>query len=133
MDKKQLEEGLELTIQFEKRGGLVPAIAQDYKSGEILMLGYVNPEALKETLKIGYATFWSTSRNELWTKGKSSGDLLKIKDVLTDCDQDSLIYKVERIGKGACHTTNQAREARRSCFYRRVKDGKGLEFLDGMK
>ncbi len=132
MDKKQLDKGLELLIQFEKRGGLVPAVAQDFTSEEILMLGYVNQEALKETLKTGYATFWSTSRNELWTKGKTSGDLLKIKDILVDCDQDALIYKVERLGSGACHTKNIKGKARRSCFYRKINDNK-LGFLNGMK
>ena len=69
INKKQLEEGLELIIQFEKRGGLVPAVAQDYLTGKILMLAYVNKEAFEETIKTGNATFWSTSRNELWTKG----------------------------------------------------------------
>jgi len=133
MDKNHLEEELELAIQFAKRGGLVPAVAQDYESGEILMLGYVNPEALQETLKTGYATFWSTSRNELWTKGKTSGDLLQVKEVLTDCDQDALVYKVERLGSGACHTKSQAGEARRSCFYRRITDDQKLEFLEGMQ
>jgi len=133
MDKKQLEEGLELAVQFAKRGGLVPAVAQDYKSGEVLMLGYVNEEALKETLRTGYATFWSTSRNELWTKGKTSGDFLQIREILTDCDQDALVYRVERLGSGACHTKNQAGEARRSCFYRRLTGNQGLESLDGMR
>ena len=133
MDKNHLEEELELAIQFAKRGGLVPAVAQDYESGEILMLGYVNPEALQETLKTGYATFWSTSRNKLWTKGKTSGDLLHVKEVLTDCDQDALVYRVERLGSGACHTKSQAGEARRSCFYRRVTDEQTLEFLEGMQ
>jgi len=132
MDKKQLEEGLGLSIQFHKRKGLVPAVAQDYNSGEILMLGYVNQEALQETLNTGYATFWSTSRNELWTKGKNSGDFLQVREILTDCDQDALVYRVERLGSGACHTKNQAGEARRSCFYRRLNDGK-LEFLDDLR
>lgn len=132
MDKQQLEQGSELFIQFEKRGGLVPTVAQDYLTGEILMLGYVNPEALEETLRTGYATFWSTSRNELWTKGKTSGDYLEIKEILTDCDQDAIIYRVERKGSGACHTKDSSGNARRSCFYRRIETGK-LVYLDGMK
>jgi len=132
MEQKQLEEGSGLKIQFDKRGGLVPAIAQDNCSGEILILGYANQEALDETIRTGYATFWSTSRNELWTKGKTSGDFLAVREILTDCDQDALVYKVERLGSGACHTKNIQGKARKSCFYRRIKDGQ-LEFLDGME
>lgn len=128
-----IEEGLELSVQFEKRGGLVPAAAHDYSTGEILMLGYVNPAALEETLRTGYATFWSTSRNELWTKGMTSGDWLEVKEILVDCDQDALVYKVKRVGNGACHTRDSNGNARRSCFYRRItKDGK-LEYLEGMQ
>ncbi len=127
-----LEEGLDLSIQFEKRGGLVPAIVQDYGSGEVLMLGYVNPEALKVTIETGYATFWSTSRNELWTKGKTSGDYLEVKEIRVDCDQDALVYVVERLSSGACHTKDSKGETRRSCFYRRIKDRK-LAYLEGMK
>ncbi len=123
-DSKDLESKLDLNIQFEKRGGLIPAIAQDYQSKEVLMLGYVNPQALEETLKTGYATFWSTSRNELWTKGKTSGDYLEIKQILVDCDQDAIIYLVERKGSGACHTKDAQGRPRRTCFYRLLKDGK---------
>lgn len=132
MSDKRLEEGLELGIQYKKRGGLVPTIAQDYNNGEILMLGYVNQQALDETIRTGYATFWSTSRDELWTKGKTSGDFLKIKEILIDCDQDALVYRVESLGSGACHTKNKDDETRRSCFYRRLRDGR-LEFIDGMQ
>ncbi len=131
MNNKKLEEGSELGIQYKKRGGLVPTIAQDYNNGEILMLGYVNQQALDETIRTGYATFWSTSRDKLWTKGKTSGDLLKIKEILTDCDQDALVYRVERLGSGVCHTKNRD-GARRSCFYRRLRDDR-LEFIDGMQ
>jgi phosphoribosyl-AMP cyclohydrolase len=132
MEDKKLEEGLDLDIQYFKRGGAVPAIAQDYSNGEILMLGYVNQAALNETIKSGYATFWSTSRNELWTKGKTSGDLLKVIEILTDCDQDALVYRVERLSSGACHTRNSDGTSRRSCFYRRLMDGR-LEFIEGMQ
>ncbi len=129
MDKTQLEEGLELAVQYEKRGGLVPTIVQDADSGDVLMLGYANQQALKETLRSGYATFWSTSRNELWTKGDTSGDFLKIREILVDCDQDALIYRVERCGNGACHTKDRNCKARKSCFYRRLIDGSTLEFI----
>jgi len=126
MDKRQLEEGLELALQFEKRGGLLPVIVQDYQTGEVQMLAYANEKALDRTLDTGYATFWSTSSNKLWTKGDVSGNLLKIKEVLIDCDQDALIYMVKRLGSGVCHT------GRRTCFYRRLA-GSGLEFLGGLK
>ena len=121
MDKKQLEEGNELAVDFVKRGGMVPCVVQDVSDGGILMLAYVNELALATTFDKGMATFWSTSRNELWTKGETSGDFLKIVDVLTDCDQDALVYSVEPQGAGACHTKDPASGvARKSCFYRKV-------------
>ncbi len=121
MDKKVLEEGIELLIDFEKRGGLVPAVVQDVRDGRVLMLAYVNEQALQTTLEKGMATFWSTSRNELWTKGETSGDFLKIIEILTDCDQDALVYRVEPQGGGACHTKDPATgKTRATCFYRQV-------------
>jgi len=127
MDKKQLEEGTELGIDFVKRGGLVPAVVQDVKDGRVLMLAYVNAEAFATTLKKGMATFWSTSRNELWTKGETSGDFLKIVEILTDCDQDALIYRVEPQGGGACHTKNpETGKTRESCFYRKLDLAEGM-------
>ena len=129
--KEQLEEGLELIIQYEKRGGFVPAVAQDFKTGEILMLAYVNQQAFEETLKSGYATFWSTSRNELWTKGKKGGDLMEVIEILVDCDQDALVYKVEKLCGGACHTKDRNGEARSSCFYRKLgESGTKLKFIE---
>lgn len=129
---KEIENGLESEVQFEKRGGLVPVVTQDIESGEVLMVAYANEEALDETLTTGFATYWSTSRNELWTKGKTSGDLLEIQDILIDCDQDALVYKVKRLGKGACHTKNSNGETRRTCFYRRLYSST-LEFIEGME
>ncbi len=121
MDKHVLEEGSRLDINFEKREGLVPAVVQDIKDGRVLMLAYVNEQALQTTLEKGMATFWSTSRNELWTKGETSGDYLRVIEILTDCDQDALIYKVEPQGAGACHTKDpQTGMTRESCFYRRL-------------
>ena len=121
MAKKELEEGKVLEIDFEKRGGLATAIVQDVRDGQILMLAYINKEALEETLKSSMATFWSTSRNELWKKGATSGDFLKIIDIFVDCDQDAVVYRVEPQGQGACHTKDLATgKARKSCFYRRV-------------
>ncbi len=121
MDKKQLEEGAGLAIDFSKRGGLVPCVVQDVADGRILMLGYVNQLALDATFEKGMATFWSTSRNELWTKGETSGDFLRITEILTDCDQDALVYRVEPQGQGACHTKDPVSgKARKSCFYRTI-------------
>lgn len=132
MSKQQIEEGSELLVAFEKRGGLVPAVVQDVRDGRVLMLAYVNKEALDKTLSSGMATFWSTSRDELWTKGETSGDFLKMVDVLTDCDQDALIYRVEPQGAGACHTKDaETGSARKSCFYRKVvlADGSLTSYL----
>ncbi|PLY06709.1 MAG: phosphoribosyl-AMP cyclohydrolase [Desulfuromonas sp.] len=131
MDKKVLEEGNELQIDFAKRGGLVPAIVQDVADGRILMLAYVNEEALNTTFEKGMATFWSTSRNELWTKGETSGDFLKIVEVLTDCDQDALLYRVAPQGGGACHTKDpETGKTRATCFYRKADLGdRGLTFV----
>lgn len=120
MDQQTLEEGNTLVLQFEKRGGLLPVIVQEHSTGMILMQGYVNQEAVDKTIATGYATFWSTSRHGLWTKGETSGDLLKIKAIFTDCDQDALLYQVELMGKGACHTQNRDGQTRKSCFYRQI-------------
>ena len=131
MDKKVLEEGTELLINFDKRGGLIPAVVQDITDGRILMVAYVNELALRTTFEKGMATFWSTSRDELWTKGETSGDFLKIIDIFTDCDQDALIYQVEPQGGGACHTKDpETGKTRETCFYRKVNLGdKSLQML----
>lgn len=124
MDKKELEEGETLSIDFEKRGGLIPAIVQDVRDGWVLMIAYVNQEAFNETVNSGMATFWSTSRNELWKKGATSGDFLKIEKIFIDCDQDALLYVVEPQGKGSCHTKDpDTGSARSSCFYRQIDLG----------
>jgi phosphoribosyl-AMP cyclohydrolase len=101
-------------LDFQKSGGLIPAVAQDHQSGEILMLAYISPESWAETLNSGYATYFSRSRNKLWKKGESSGHLQKIHEILVDCDLDTVVFKVEQLGPGACHTGH------RSCFYRKV-------------
>ena len=93
--------------------GLVPAVAQDAETGEVLMLAYVSPEALSETRETGYAHYYSRSRDELWKKGGSSGHLQSVREVRVDCDADTLLYLVDQEG-GACHTGH------RSCFYRTV-------------
>ena len=110
-----------IELDFEKSGGLIPAIAQDYQTGEVLMMAYINAESWNETLKSGYATYFSRSRNQLWKKGESSGHLQVIKDILVDCDCDAVIFKIEQLGPGACHTGH------RSCFYRRVENDRLVE------
>jgi phosphoribosyl-AMP cyclohydrolase len=105
---------VEAAINFEKGGGLVPAIAQDVRTGKVLMLAYMNAEALETTLREGRACYWSRSRKELWRKGATSGDIQIVKDVLVDCDEDTILLLVEQQGLGACHTRKW------SCFFRRV-------------
>ena len=112
------------TPDFSKDpNGLIPAIAQDWQTGEILMLAYINEEAWNETKKTGHATYWTRSRQRLWRKGESSGNVQVIKEILIDCDNDTVVFKVEQIGEAACHT------GRRSCFFRRVTDDEEGEIL----
>jgi phosphoribosyl-AMP cyclohydrolase len=101
-------------LAFEKQGGLLPAILQDASSKEVLMLGYVNPEALAETWKSREVHFFSRSRKRLWKKGETSGHVLRLKRILVDCDADALLLLVEPVGPGVCH------EGYRSCFFREV-------------
>jgi phosphoribosyl-AMP cyclohydrolase len=101
-------------LAFEKQGGLLPAILQDHTSKEVLMLGYINPVALQETWKSGEVHFFSRSRNKLWKKGETSGHVLRLKQMLVDCDADTLLLLVEPVGPGVCH------EGYRSCFFREL-------------
>jgi len=105
-----------MEIAFAKAGGLVPAIVQDDRSGDVLMLGFMNEEALAETRRAQEVVFYSRSRNRLWKKGESSGHVLKVREVLVDCDADAILVRVEPIGPGVCH------EGYRSCFFRRMED-----------
>ena len=98
--------------------GLLPAIVQDAESGEILMLAYINQESWHKTLETGKAHFWSRSRKKLWLKGESSGHVQLIKEIFVDCDQDTVVFKVEQLGGAACH------KGYRSCFFRRVSHGR---------
>lgn len=126
-----LEEGTELNLQFEKRGGLLPVAVQESSTGEILMQASVNREAFEHTIETGEAAFWSTSRNELWIKGLTSGNTIRLDKVLVDCDQDALVYSVTLEGEGVCHTKNQNGKHRKSCFYRALNRGTNqLEFRD---
>ena len=104
-----------LKIAFEKSGGLVPAIVQDDRTGDVLMLGFMNPEALAETQRSREVVFFSRSRNRLWKKGETSGHILKVRDLRVDCDADAILIRVEPLGPGVCH------EGYRSCFFRRVE------------
>ncbi|MCK5801723.1 MAG: phosphoribosyl-AMP cyclohydrolase [Lentisphaeria bacterium] len=105
-------------LDFSKSAdGLIPAIAQDWKTGEVLMLAYINEESWKLTLETGKATYWTRSRQKLWVKGESSGNVQLIKEILVDCDEDTVVFKVDQVGDAACHV------GYRSCFFRRVEGG----------
>jgi len=109
-------------VDFEKGGGIVPVIAQEAATGEVLMLAYMNEEAWKETLRTGRACYWSRSRNKLWRKGEESGNVQVVKEIFVDCDNDTILLKVEQIGGAACH------EGYKSCFFRQVTD-EGLKVV----
>jgi phosphoribosyl-AMP cyclohydrolase len=107
-----------IEIDFEKGSGLVPVIVQDADTGEVLMLAYMNRDAWLKTLQTGKATYWSRSRNELWVKGETSGHIQIVREILVDCDSDTVLLKVRQVGGAACHT------GYRSCFFRKLVDGK---------
>jgi phosphoribosyl-AMP cyclohydrolase len=104
-----------IQLDFEKAGGLLPAVVQDASSGKVLMLAYMNREAWEATLSTAKATFYSRSRNTLWVKGLTSGHIQLVKEIRIDCDNDAILLKVEQVGGAACHTGHQ------SCFFRKVK------------
>lgn len=109
-----------MEIAFAKANGLVPAIVQDHRTGEVLMLGFMNAEALEQTRSTQEVVFFSRSRNRLWKKGESSGHVLKLRELRVDCDLDALLLRVEPVGPGVCH------EGYRSCFFRTLdQDGEG--------
>ena len=113
---------LENLVKFDPKG-LICAVVQDYATGRVLMVGYMNVEALTRTLQTGKATFWSRSRGKLWIKGETSGHFLTVKEIRIDCDGDALLLRCEPIGP-TCHTNET------SCFYRRVEPS-GVVVLDG--
>lgn len=112
-------------LDFKKTGGLIPAIVQEYRTGEVLMLAYMNAEAWEATLKTGKATYYSRSRKTLWVKGETSGNVQLVKEIRIDCDNDTLLLKVDQIGEAACHTGYV------SCFHRKVE--KNDLVVDGIK
>jgi phosphoribosyl-AMP cyclohydrolase len=107
-----------IRIDFERGQGLIPAIIQDWKTGEVLMVAYMNAESWAKTRETGKACFWSRSRQKLWLKGETSGNVQMVREVFLDCDNDAFLLKVEQMGGAACHT------GYRSCFYRQIKDGR---------
>ena len=135
MEMNPLEEGNELRLDFTKlqkvaKTGLpvLPVVVQDADTREVLVVAYANQQALDHTLKTGIATFWSTSRNELWIKGATSGDMLQIVDIRVNCEQNSLLYLVRMLGGGVCHTKDADGHTRKTCYYRSLKEGK-LSFV----
>lgn len=137
---KELEEGSRLQLDYTKLAKVaatgsqvVPAIAQDVESGEVLILGYVNQLALETAFTEGKATFWSTSRNELWIKGKTSGDYLELVEVRINCEQNSILYRVRLAGAGSCHTKSRDGNSRLGCYYRRVHADGSLSFVEGQQ
>jgi phosphoribosyl-AMP cyclohydrolase len=112
-------------IDFDKAGGLVPAIAQDAATGEVLMLAWMNREAFDETVRTGRAVYFSRSRNKLWRKGEESGHVQEVHGIYLDCDADTILLKVNQVGGAACH------EGYKSCFFRRL-DG-GQLHVDGQR
>jgi phosphoribosyl-AMP cyclohydrolase len=112
-------------LDFNKTGGLIPAIVQEYRTGEVLMLAYMDPAAWEATLKTGKATYYSRSRKTLWVKGETSGNVQVVKEIRLDCDNDTVLLKVDQIGDAACHTGYV------SCFYRKIE--KDDLIVDGIK
>jgi len=127
MDHHELENGTTLALDFKKLAkvaacgeDLIPAVAQDADTGEVLIVGYANQLALDTALQEGMATFWSSSRNELWIKGKTSGDYLEIVEVRVNCEQNSILYRVHPKGQGACHVKDEQGIARKGCYYLKI-------------
>jgi phosphoribosyl-AMP cyclohydrolase len=106
-----------VALNFNKLGGLVTAVAQDFRTGEVLMVAFMNQEAWEATLATGLATYFSRSRKNLWVKGETSGKIQIVKEILVDCDYDAIVLKIEQIGGAACHTGH------RSCFHQRFQNG----------
>jgi phosphoribosyl-AMP cyclohydrolase len=135
VDMNALEEGLEVSLDFDKvvkigRAGhqVVPVVLQDADSGDVLFIGYANKEAYRLTLERQSAVLYSTSREEIWHKGATSGDALELVSVGVNCEQNSLLYRVRKAGTGVCHTKDESGTARQTCYYRTVTDPDSLTF-----
>jgi phosphoribosyl-AMP cyclohydrolase len=132
----EIEEGTALRLNFGKlasiaAGGeqVVPVVLQDAETSEVLFIAYANRAALEETLASGRAVLWSTSRQELWRKGETSGDVLDLVEVRVNCEQNSLLYRVSRRTGACCHTRDAAGRHRGSCYYRRLESASALRFV----
>jgi len=106
-----------IELDFNKLNGLMPAIVQDFNTNEVLMLGFMNQEAWEATLSTGKATFYSRTRQKLWVKGETSGHVQIVKEIRIDCDDDTILLRVDQVGGAACHTGH------RSCFFKKIEDG----------
>jgi phosphoribosyl-AMP cyclohydrolase len=115
-----------IELDFGKGGGLLPAIVQEWRSGKVLMLAYISRTSWEKTLKTGEAHYFSRSRNEIWHKGVTSGNVQKVKEIFADCDSDTVLFRVEQVGGAACHTGYE------TCFHKRV-DRNGNETIVGEK
>ena len=135
---KEIEEGIELKLDYDKLAkavagspGIIPVAVQDEATKEVILVAYVNELAVKRSLEVGEAVFWSTSRNELWHKGMESGNSFVLVDVRVNCEQNSLLYIVRPKGGGMCHTKNASGKSRHGCYYRRLNRETGqLENLE---
>jgi phosphoribosyl-AMP cyclohydrolase len=125
-DDKTIETGTEFAPQFDDRG-LIPVVTTDATTGEVLMFAYMNAEALDATLERKEAVYYSRSRAKLWHKGEESGNIQKVRQIMTDCDQDIILLKVDQIGGACCHT------GYRTCFYREVESRQELNFTESHK
>lgn len=135
----QLEEGHDVALDFTKLASVaatgqpvIPVVLQHADTGEVLFVGYVNDEALRASISEGIAILWSTSRNELWRKGATSGDVLNLVDVRVNCEQNSVLYRVLPVNAGVCHTRGASGETRPTCYYRVLDDADVLRFADGL-
>lgn len=133
-----IEENLDLQLDFDKLSGVaatkqpvIPVVLQHADSGDVLFVGYVNEMALQATLDERIAVLWSTSRNELWRKGATSGDVLQLVDVRVNCEQNSVLYRVLPVKGGVCHTKDGGGDSRRTCYYRTISEATELTFVDG--
>ena len=136
MGDREREEGTELALDFDKLRGIgardqrvVPVVLQHAETGDVLFVAYANRDALRETLRRREAVLWSTSRDELWIKGATSGDVLDLVEVRVNCEQNSLLYRVVPRTGGVCHTKDAVGRTRGSCYYRRVTSPDALEML----
>jgi phosphoribosyl-AMP cyclohydrolase len=125
----------EYTTEFQVDFGpdgqkLLPVVTQDYTTKDVLILSFINKEALEETLRSGYATYWSRSRNELWKKGLTSGDMLRVNEVRINCEQNSFLFLVTPEGKGACHAKKENGNPYSSCYYRKLTDNGDLKVIE---